>query len=83
MKPNIHPHYGPVVFRDTTTGHMFLTRSTATSNVTVTWDDGNEYQLINVDTTSDSHPFWTGTARILDAEGRVQAFERRYGKRHS
>lgn len=80
MKPDIHPHYGPVVFRDMTTADMFLTRSTATSRKTVEWQDGNEYPLIDVDTTSASHPFWTGTARILDTEGRVQAFERRYGK---
>lgn len=80
MKPDIHPPYGPVVFRDMSTGDMFLTRSTATSRRTVTWEDGNDYPLIDVDTTSASHPFWTGTARILDTEGRVQAFERRYGK---
>lgn len=80
MKPQIHPQYGHVVFRDMTSGYMFLTRSTATSAKTVTWTDGRDYPLIDVDTTSDSHPFWTGTARILDSEGRVQAFERRYGK---
>jgi large subunit ribosomal protein L31 len=83
MKPDIHPDYGPVVFRDMTTGDMFLTRSTATSPRTVAWEDGNEYPVIDVDTTSASHPFWTGSARILDTEGRVQAFERRYGTRLS
>jgi large subunit ribosomal protein L31 len=83
MKPHIHPNYDYVVFRDMTSGYMFLTRSTATSNKTVTWTDGKDYPLIDVDTTSDTHPFWTGTARILDSEGRVQAFERRYGKKSS
>jgi large subunit ribosomal protein L31 len=34
-----------------------------------------------VDISSDSHPFWTGTTRTLDAEGCVEKFERRYGRR--
>jgi large subunit ribosomal protein L31 len=29
MKPDIHPDYHPVVFKDSATGTMFLTRSTA------------------------------------------------------
>ncbi|MFE1251002.1 50S ribosomal protein L31 [Streptomyces sp. NPDC058766] len=28
-----------------------------------------------------SHPFYTGTARVLDTAGRVERFERRYGRR--
>jgi large subunit ribosomal protein L31 len=32
MKPGIHPEYRPVVFRDTSTGVQFLTRSTTTSS---------------------------------------------------
>ncbi|MGB6245862.1 type B 50S ribosomal protein L31 [Gordonia sp. (in: high G+C Gram-positive bacteria)] len=79
MKSGIHPEYRPVVFRDATTGTSFLTRSTATSDVTVDWSDGNTYPLITVDVTSDSHPFWTGTQRLVDAEGRVERFRRRYG----
>ncbi|TGN62827.1 50S ribosomal protein L31 [Nocardioides eburneiflavus] len=35
--------------------------------------------VVAVDITSDSHPFWTGTARRLDSEGRVEKFQRRYG----
>lgn len=82
MKPGIHPDYHPVVFEDSGTGTRFLTRSTATGDRTVEWDDGRTYPLIVVDITSDSHPFWTGTARTLDTEGRVEKFERRYGKHH-
>ncbi|MFW0791275.1 type B 50S ribosomal protein L31 [Gordonia sp. CPCC 205333] len=73
--------YHPVVFADANTGKRFLTRSTATSASTVQWEDGNTYPLITVDVTSDSHPFWTGTARRMDTAGRVERFERRYGKR--
>jgi large subunit ribosomal protein L31 len=81
MKPGIHPEYGPVVFRDSSTGTEFLTRSTATSPVTTEWTDGNTYPLIVVDVTADSHPFWTGTGRVFDTAGQVEKFHRRYGQR--
>lgn len=81
MKPNIHPDYHPVVFRDSSTGKQFLTRSTATSDKTVEWEDGNTYPLLTVDITADSHPFWTGTHRMIDTAGRIEKFNQRYGKR--
>lgn len=81
MKPGIHPDYHPVVFQDANTGSTFLTRSTLTSDRTVDWPDGNTYPLVVVDVTSESHPFWTGAARVLDTAGRVEKFERKYGKR--
>ncbi|MFD4644290.1 type B 50S ribosomal protein L31 [Lentzea sp. NPDC058436] len=81
MKPGIHPDYHPVVFQDASTGKTFLTRSTATSAKTVEWEDGNTYPLLVVDITADSHPFWTGTQRVMDTAGRVEKFNRRYGKR--
>ncbi|NKE60463.1 type B 50S ribosomal protein L31 [Lentzea sp. PSKA42] len=81
MKPGIHPDYHPVVFQDASTGKTFLTRSTATSSRTVEWEDGNTYPLLTVDITADSHPFWTGTQRLVDTAGRVEKFNRRYGKR--
>jgi ribosomal protein L32/ribosomal protein L31 len=58
MKPGIHPDYHPVVFRDSSTGAQFLTRSTATSAQTVEWEDGDTYPLLVVDVTSGSHPSW-------------------------
>ena len=81
MKSHIHPDYHPVVFKDASTGHQFLTRSTATSDRSVEWEDGNEYPLIVVDVTSESHPFWTGAQRVMDTAGRVEKFQRRYGNR--
>ncbi|WP_448222599.1 type B 50S ribosomal protein L31 [Gordonia iterans] len=78
MKPGIHPAYGPVVFRDASTGSQFLTRSTATSAETVEWEDGNVYPLIVVEVSSDSHPFWTGSQRLVDSAGRVEKFNRKY-----
>ncbi|MFC0433768.1 type B 50S ribosomal protein L31 [Kutzneria buriramensis] len=81
MKKGIHPDYHPVVFQDSSTGTAFLTRSTATSDRTVEWSDGNTYPLLVVDITADSHPFWTGAQRLVDTAGRVEKFNRRYGKR--
>ncbi|MFT3660143.1 MAG: type B 50S ribosomal protein L31 [Gordonia sp. (in: high G+C Gram-positive bacteria)] len=81
MKPGIHPAYGPVVFRDANTGNAFLTRSTATSTDTVEWEDGNTYPLITVEVSSDSHPFWTGAQRLMDTAGRVEKFNRKYGRK--
>ncbi|MFC9441117.1 type B 50S ribosomal protein L31 [Nocardia sp. NPDC057030] len=81
MKTGIHPDYHPVVFEDAGTGKQFLTRSTVTSARTVLWSDGNTYPLVVVDVTSDSHPFWTGAHRVLDSQGRVEKFERKYGRR--
>ncbi|WP_424184189.1 type B 50S ribosomal protein L31 [Actinokineospora sp. G85] len=81
MKPGIHPDYRPVVFQDQSTGKQFLTRSTADSERTVQWADGNSYPLIVVDVTSDSHPFWTGNQRVMDTAGRVEQFYQRYGRK--
>lgn len=82
MKPGIHPEYGPVAFRDRATGDLVLTRSTlaarpAAEAVEV---DGRSYPVVDVDVSVHSHPFWTGKGRVLDSEGRVEAFERRYGR---
>ncbi|QFQ99514.1 type B 50S ribosomal protein L31 [Streptomyces phaeolivaceus] len=83
MKKDIHPSYGPVVFRDRAANHTFLTRSTMTSEMangkTIEWEDGNTYPVVDVEISNVSHPFYTGTARVLDTAGRVEKFEKRYG----
>lgn len=80
MKDAIHPPYHPVVFKDASSGSIILTRSTMTSDQKITLDDGNEYPLILLEITSDSHPFYTGTQRLLDTQGRVDKFKKRYGR---
>ncbi|MCT1910506.1 MULTISPECIES: type B 50S ribosomal protein L31 [Brachybacterium] len=80
MKPSIHPDYRPVVFRDASADFSFLTRSTATSERTITWTDGQEYPVIDVEVSSASHPFYTGQSKVLDTAGRVERFRRRYGQ---
>lgn len=80
MKHGIHPTSRPVVFRDRAGDLAFLTRSTATSDRSVVWTDGNSYPVIDVETSSASHPFYTGRARELDTAGRIERFRRRYGR---
>ena len=78
MKKDIHPEYRFVVFRDVSSNFEFLTRSCAPSRDTTTYE-GQEYPVISVDVSSASHPFYTGTQKLLDTEGRVQRFNRKYG----
>lgn len=81
MKADIHPEYREVVFQDTSSGEQFLTRSTVETKETVTWTDGETYPLAKVEISSASHPFFTGQMTIVDTAGRVERFEKRYGKR--
>jgi len=79
MKSSIHPtNYRPVVFSDDVAGFAFLTQSTAPTDETVKWEDGNEYPLIKVHISSASHPFFTGEEKIIDTEGRVDRFKAKF-----
>ena len=81
MKPDIHPNYRPVVFQDMSSGTSFITRSTIRTSDTAVWEDGETYPMHKVEISSASHPFFTGTMKIVDTAGRVERFERRYGAR--
>jgi large subunit ribosomal protein L31 len=83
MKAGIHPDYQPVVFRDRAADFAFLTRSTATSEHTIVWEDGVEYPVIDIEISSASHPFYTGSVRVIDTAGRVERFRRRYDRSSS
>ena len=80
MRNGIHPDYRTVVFRDSATGATFRTRSTVQTNQTVELD-GDTLPLVVVETSSSSHPFWTGDQRVIDTAGRVEKFRQRYGTR--
>ena len=80
MRSGIHPVTRPVVFRDRAAGFQLLTRSTLDAQHTVVWEDGKTYPVVDVDISSASHPFYTGTSRVVDTAGRVERFERRYGR---
>jgi len=81
MKTGIHPEYRPDVFQDSSADYSFLTRSTIETDETIEWTDGNTYPLYKVEISSASHPFFTGTMKIVDTAGRVERFERRFGSR--
>ena len=77
MKADIHPTYNAVVFRDLASGATFLTRSTVSSDKTIELD-GETYPVIDVEISSESHPFYTGKQRIMDSAGRVEKFNKRF-----
>ena len=54
MRQGIHPDYHSYLL-DTTTNFKFLSGSTKTSSETMEWEDGNEYPVIRLDVSSDSH----------------------------
>ena len=81
MKKDIHPTYREVVFQDTSSDYKFITRSTMSSNETITMEDGKEYPVIKVEVSSASHPFYTGKNIFVDTAGRVEKFNRRYVKK--
>ena len=81
MKKDIHPEYREVIFKDISTDYAFKTRSTIQTKDSVTWEDGNEYPLVKLEISSDSHPFFTGKQKLVDTAGRVDKFYSRYGKK--
>lgn len=80
MKKDVHPDYRRVVFRDKSGSFSFLTGSTRTSTETTEWHDGNTYPVVDVEISSATHPFYTGQQRVMDTQGRVEKFNKRYGK---
>jgi len=64
MKDGIHPEYEPIT-ATCACGSSFTTRSTG----------GN----ISVDVCSACHPFFTGKQRLVDTQGRIDRFRRKYG----
>jgi len=81
MKKDIHPkNHRPVIFEDAAAGVRFLIYSTAHSEETDKWDDGNEYPKVSIEVSSSSHPFYTGEDRTIDKAGRVERFKARAAK---
>jgi large subunit ribosomal protein L31 len=82
MKDGIHPkEYRLVVFKDISTDTSFICRSCANSKDTVVWEDGNEYPLVKLEISKDSHPFFTGKMKLIDTAGRIDKFNKRYAKK--
>jgi large subunit ribosomal protein L31 len=77
MRKEIHPDYRDVVFKDSASGTLFLTRSTVHTSETVEYE-GKTYPLYQVEISSASHPFYTGKQQIVDTAGRVERFRKKY-----
>ncbi len=80
MKENTHPAYGPVLFVDSSTGTNFLIGSTLRSDLTETFE-GKEYPLVRVPVSSASHPFYTKSTSLMDTEGRIDKFTKKYERK--
>ncbi len=65
MKENIHPKYF---------------KTTATCACGATYEIGSTKENIRVDICSKCHPIFTGMAKLLDTEGRVERFKKKYAK---
>ena len=68
MKPGIHPKYEDVNVR-CACGHTFTTKSTKSD--------------LHLDICSNCHPFFTGRQKLIDTEGRVERFTKRFGTQTS
>lgn len=66
MKKDIHPEYNTVNV-SCTCGNSFETRSTKDE--------------IRVEICSECHPFYTGNQRLVDTEGRIDRFKKKYGSK--
>ena len=66
MKADIHPEYVEARVH-CSCGNTFTTRSTKAT--------------LNVELCSECHPFYTGKQKLVDSGGRIEKFERRYGRR--
>jgi large subunit ribosomal protein L31 len=77
MKSGIHPDYREVVFADMTTNSQFIIRSTVQTRETIELD-GKIYPLVKLDTSSESHPFYTGAQTRIVETGRVEKFRQKF-----
>ncbi|MSQ25295.1 MAG: 50S ribosomal protein L31 [Dehalococcoidia bacterium] len=64
MKTQIHPAYF---------------RAQVTCACGNTWETRSTKQELRVEVCSKCHPYFTGEQRIIDTEGRVGRFKKRYG----
>ena len=80
MKKEIHPEYRQVLFHDISVDFKMITGSTMATKETID-HEGTNYPYVKIDISSASHPFYTGTQKILDTEGRVDKFKKKYARK--
>lgn len=66
MKKDIHPECHEITVT-CHCGHTFKTESAGAQ------------KSLDIDVCSQCHPFYTGQQKIVDTEGRVDSFKRKYG----
>ncbi|MEQ1877978.1 MAG: 50S ribosomal protein L31 [Bdellovibrionia bacterium] len=66
MKAEIHPKYFKDAKVTCVCGNSFVTGSTA--------------KEMNIDICNECHPFYTGKQKLIDTEGRIERFNKRYAK---
>ena len=81
MKTDIHPNHQPIIFHDVTSNKSFLLSSTLNPKEKMKYEDGKEYPVFKIETSSESHPFYTGKGRIETKEGRVAKFRKKYSSK--
>ena len=75
MKKGIHPeNYRLVAFKDMSNNDIFLAKSTAQTNETVSVE-GVDYPLVKLEISRTSHPYYTGKAKLVDTAGRIDKFK--------
>lgn len=81
MKKDIHAkEYRPVLFVDSSNGVEYIIPSTIATKDTAKAKDGKSYPVVRVEISSSSHPFYTGTEKVLDSAGRVERFREKQKK---
>ena len=81
MKKDIHPNHQPIIFHDVTSNKSFLLSSTLNPKEKMKYEVGKEYPVFKIETSSESHPFYTGKGRIETKEGRVAKFRKKYSSK--
>ncbi|WP_194850650.1 type B 50S ribosomal protein L31 [Nonlabens antarcticus] len=80
MQKGIHPEdYRLVAFKDMSNEEVFITKSTTNTKETIDVD-GTEYPLVKMEISRTSHPFYTGTNKLIDTAGRIDKFKNKYKK---
>ena len=79
MKKNKHPKYQKVLFIDSSTGDKIVIGSSLDTKETEEFE-GVEYPVYRASITSRSSPFFSGESGMVDTEGRVDKYRKRYKK---
>ena len=82
MKKGIHPNYQKIAFHDIAVDKYFIVGSTLKTTQTIEIES-IIYPYVALDISSKSHPFYTGKQKMLQSDGRVALFNRRFSSLNS